>query len=332
MEGESDDEPFGLSLGGFDGGLGGGGGGDGSARGGGGLGSKEDHSRQAFAFSLGGHGQQPPPSSMEQADGEVEAMLFDSLVDYEGGSASAAGNNNGADDGTGGGGGPDAFGADASMDDLTFSPPASSASSASRRETSAWSATSSSDSDSAFGPSTLLSGHAFDGTSGLAHGGRSHGGGVSQHSHWPSIYPSALNNPNHIAIPYPHPYLLPSAPPPPPLPRPSISRVIPSEGPLAGGIEVTLLGVNFMQGMTAFFGEAKASMTSCWNDGTVVCTVPPGVVAGPVPVVLRMEGRQVEHSALGANAGSQAFTYKDASDRALCVAVFLSLPLARPRR
>lgn len=199
-------------------------------------------------------------------DVEVEAMSFDSLVDYEGGSSCATGS--------------------------AFSPQASNSAS-SRRETSASSGTSS-DSDSMLG-GTGLSG---------------------PHPHWPSIYPSALNNPNNIQISYPQPYVVPTPPAPPPLPRPSISRLIPAEGPLAGGIEVTLLGVNFLQGMVAFFGENRAPMTSCWNDGTIICTVPPGVVAGSVPVVLRMEGRAIEGPS---GTGGQLFTYKDASDRALCV-------------
>lgn len=193
-------------------------------------------------------------------DGEVEAMSFESLVDYEGGASGL------------------------------LSPPAST-STESRRETSGSSGTSS-DSDSLLGSR------------------------LGSHSHWPSIYPSAHNNPNNIQIPFPHPYLLPVAPPPPPLPKPSISRLIANEGPLAGGIDITLLGVNFRQGMQAWFGETQATMTSCWNDGTVVCTVPPGVIAGPVPVVLRMEGRLDDGSAEG---GSQLFTYKDGSDKALCV-------------
>lgn len=209
-------------------------------------------------------------------DGDVEAMSFDSLVDYEGGSSCATGS--------------------------AFSPPAS-GSTSSRRETSASSGTSS-DSDS------LLGGTGLAPMSG-------------PHSHWPSIYPSALNNPNNIQISYPqHSYVVPTPPAPPPLPRPSISRLIPAEGPLAGGIEITLLGVNFLQGMVAFFGENRASMTSCWNDGTIVCTVPPGVVAGSVPVILRMEGRSIEGAS---GAGGQLFTYKDASDRALCVRSYLNL-------
>jgi len=212
-------------------------------------------------------------TSTADNEGELEAMSFDSLVDYEGGSSCATGS--------------------------AFSPPAS-GSTSSRRETSASSGTSS-DSDSLLGGAGLAT-------------------MAGPHSHWPSIYPSALNNPNDIQISYPHSYVVPTPPPPPPppLPRPSISRLIPAEGPLAGGIEITLLGVNFLQGMVAFFGENRAPMTSCWNDGTIVCTVPPGIVAGSVPVVLRMEGRSIEGPS---GTGGQLFTYKDASDRALCVSV-----------
>lgn len=67
-------------------------------------------------------------------------------------------------------------------------------------------------------------------------------------------------------------------------PTPVINKIIPSEGPKVGGVEVTLLGREFWNGMTVYFGTQKAQTTTFWSDCSVVCLLPPSPVTGVVPV------------------------------------------------
>ena len=92
------------------------------------------------------------------------------------------------------------------------------------------------------------------------------------------------------------------------LDAPTISRMIPAEGPLQGGIEITILGCGFYPGMTAMFGDTPAVPTHCWSPTTLVCILPPATNAGPVPLTLK------EHPY---NMGAKIFTYVDDTDRAL---------------
>lgn len=63
-------------------------------------------------------------------------------------------------------------------------------------------------------------------------------------------------------------------------------QVVPSTGPLGGGVPVTVLGQGFRAGHVLAFGAAVAGDTRVWNAGTLVCTLPPAAHAGPVPVAL----------------------------------------------
>lgn len=65
---------------------------------------------------------------------------------------------------------------------------------------------------------------------------------------------------------------------------PTIHKLIPSEGPRAGGIEVTCLGSGFCQGLEVMFGESQATTTTYWGDASIVCLLPPAAQAGLVPV------------------------------------------------
>lgn len=89
---------------------------------------------------------------------------------------------------------------------------------------------------------------------------------------------------------------------------PIISRMIPAEGPLQGGVEVTMLGSGFRPGMTAMFGDAPAVPTHCWSTTTLVCVLPPATNAGPVPVTFKEHPYSI---------GAKIFTYVDQTDRAL---------------
>ncbi|KAJ3187352.1 SPT3 Dosage dependent suppressor of Ty-induced promoter mutations-like protein [Gaertneriomyces sp. JEL0708] len=96
-------------------------------------------------------------------------------------------------------------------------------------------------------------------------------------------------------------------------PIPLVSRIIPAEGPLPGGLEITLLGSNFYDGLTVMFGGIPAVTTHFWSPTTLVCVCPPAPVPGPVPVTFR------EHPVDICSESQDVvmFTYKDDGDRAL---------------
>ena len=73
---------------------------------------------------------------------------------------------------------------------------------------------------------------------------------------------------------------------------PTIHKLIPSEGPKAGGIEVTCLGSGFYQGLEVVFGEALATTTTYWGETSLVCLLPPAVHAGIVPVTFKHQFQQ----------------------------------------
>lgn len=73
---------------------------------------------------------------------------------------------------------------------------------------------------------------------------------------------------------------------------PTIHKLIPSEGPRAGGIEVTCLGSGFCQGLEVLFGDAQATTTTFWGDASLVCLLPPAAHAGSVPVTFKHERLQ----------------------------------------
>ncbi|KAF8857551.1 hypothetical protein BDZ45DRAFT_428120 [Acephala macrosclerotiorum] len=68
---------------------------------------------------------------------------------------------------------------------------------------------------------------------------------------------------------------------------PTIHKLIPNEGPKAGGIEVTCLGSGFCQGLEVMFGESKATTTTYWGETSLVCLLPPSAFAGTVAVTFK---------------------------------------------
>ena len=102
----------------------------------------------------------------------------------------------------------------------------------------------------------------------------------------------------------------------PPIPTPIISKMVPTEGPTSGGIEVTILGQGFTQGIIAQFGEVTAIPTECYSSTTLVCLLPPSPTPGPVFVTLKDAfGRPVTDASRIEQ--QQLFTYVNATDRAL---------------
>lgn len=72
-------------------------------------------------------------------------------------------------------------------------------------------------------------------------------------------------------------------------PRPPsiIHKIIPAEGPKSGGIEVTILGSGFHQGLEVMFGEIRATTTTYWGESSLVCLLPPSPHSGSVLVTLK---------------------------------------------
>lgn len=99
------------------------------------------------------------------------------------------------------------------------------------------------------------------------------------------------------------------------VPQPKISKLIPGEGPTSGGIEVTVLGENFTEGITCVFGDVPAANTKIWASNTLVCLLPPSSSAGPVVVSVKTPGQVTQPPPI--NGPLQLFTYIDTTDRAL---------------
>lgn len=99
---------------------------------------------------------------------------------------------------------------------------------------------------------------------------------------------------------------------------PSIQRVIPSQGPINGGIEITLLGSNFKDGLLIKFGENVALSTQCWSETTMVTCLPPASCAGQVLVSVINPAGSSNNSSPETQISNQAtFTYVDDMDRQL---------------
>ncbi|TVY29784.1 Protein MGA2 [Lachnellula hyalina] len=73
---------------------------------------------------------------------------------------------------------------------------------------------------------------------------------------------------------------------------PTIHKLIPNEGPKAGGIEVTCLGSGFCQGLEVMFGDSKATTTTFWGETSLVCLLPPAAFPGMVPVTFKHQHQQ----------------------------------------
>ncbi|GAM85856.1 hypothetical protein ANO11243_038640 [Dothideomycetidae sp. 11243] len=67
-------------------------------------------------------------------------------------------------------------------------------------------------------------------------------------------------------------------------PQPIINKVVPAEGPTAGGIEVSIYGQNFSPGMEVMFGDRAATATTYWGEKALCCVLPPASIMGPVHV------------------------------------------------
>lgn len=91
--------------------------------------------------------------------------------------------------------------------------------------------------------------------------------------------------------------------------RPKLNRLIPTQAPISGGIEVTILGTDFRPGMTVMFGDMPAKDVQYWSPNTLICTLPAVSHPGAVVVSIRDQPRVKEDLCI--------FTYLAETDRAL---------------
>jgi len=97
-------------------------------------------------------------------------------------------------------------------------------------------------------------------------------------------------------------------------PQPTIQKVLPSEGPKSGGIEITILGSNFDRTHEVCFGDKKAITTTLWASNTLVCLLPPSTVGGRVAVTIAQQ-HQTGYSS--PSVPTALFTYIDDTDNKL---------------
>jgi len=95
-----------------------------------------------------------------------------------------------------------------------------------------------------------------------------------------------------------------------------INKIIPAEGPRNGGIEVTILGQGFYQGLDVMFGDQKATTTTFWGESSLVCLVPPSPTAGFVPVTLKQMNRPAGPS-FGTGPSHVTFRYVEDDEQQL---------------
>ncbi|GAN10534.1 conserved hypothetical protein [Mucor ambiguus] len=87
---------------------------------------------------------------------------------------------------------------------------------------------------------------------------------------------------------------------------PTLDRIVPSQGPTTGGVEITILGENFHRGLTLMFGN-RAATTVCCNYNSIICILPPAEHNGPVVVSFK------EHPLMRTSPVPPLFDYLDSS-------------------
>jgi ankyrin repeat protein len=66
-----------------------------------------------------------------------------------------------------------------------------------------------------------------------------------------------------------------------------IHKIVPNQGSKNGGMEVTLLGAEFQNGMEVMFGDTRATTTTFWGQSCLVALVPPSPEARTVNVTIK---------------------------------------------
>ena len=94
-------------------------------------------------------------------------------------------------------------------------------------------------------------------------------------------------------------------------PPPLIHKLVPAEGSLTGGTEVTLLGNGFYQGLEVMFGDTEATTTTFWGEKCLNCIAPPALQPGVVPVVFKHDHPQYSAIPQQSQMRPSIFTYVD---------------------
>lgn len=92
---------------------------------------------------------------------------------------------------------------------------------------------------------------------------------------------------------------------------PLIHKLVPAEGSITGGTEVTLLGNGFYQGLEVMFGDTEATTTTFWGEKCLNCITPPALQAGTVAVVFKHEHHQYSSIQQQSQMRHTLFTYID---------------------
>lgn len=94
-------------------------------------------------------------------------------------------------------------------------------------------------------------------------------------------------------------------------PAPLIHKLVPAEGSITGGTEVTLLGNGFYHGLEVMFGDTEATTTTFWGEKCLNCITPPSLQAGTVPVVFKHDHPQYSSMQQQSQSRHNLFTYID---------------------
>ncbi|KAG0150874.1 hypothetical protein CROQUDRAFT_668225 [Cronartium quercuum f. sp. fusiforme G11] len=95
-------------------------------------------------------------------------------------------------------------------------------------------------------------------------------------------------------------------------PSPCIQKVVPNEGPMHGGIEITILGTGFLPSHQIIFGSSSPIQTQFWSPNTLLCILPPSLSPGLCKVkVINNPSEEVKDEETG------IFTYLQNTDEKL---------------
>jgi hypothetical protein len=99
-----------------------------------------------------------------------------------------------------------------------------------------------------------------------------------------------------------------------PLLPPVIQKLVPLEGTMNGGTEITLLGSGFYEGLEVMFGDIQATTTTLWGDKCLTCITPAASKAGFVTIRLTDMHHQDLSEHQGSDSISSIYHYIDHRD------------------
>jgi hypothetical protein len=95
-----------------------------------------------------------------------------------------------------------------------------------------------------------------------------------------------------------------------------VEKAVPSEGPMSGGMEVTILGQSLLPAHRVFFGASQATILQYWGPNALVALLPASATPTTVPVFVM--GPNETHLPSHFNQEHMgSFTYHDETDRQL---------------